>query len=76
MLARSLGMPYLPVTPTFPLLGPLGLVPLPTKWSIRFGAPLAYATTYGPAGADDRILVNKLAETVRSSIQEMLDEAL
>jgi 1-acyl-sn-glycerol-3-phosphate acyltransferase len=76
VLARSLGMPYLPVTPTFPLLGPLGLVPLPAKWSIRFGAPLAYAASYGAAGAEDRILVNKLAETVRSTIQEMIDETL
>jgi len=38
-LARSLGVPYLPVTPTFPLLGPLGLVPLPTKWTLRLARP-------------------------------------
>ena len=75
-LAKSLGLPYLPVTPTFPFLGPLGLVPLPSKWTIRFGAPLDYATQYGPEAAGDRILVNKLGETVRSTIQEMIDEAL
>jgi 1-acyl-sn-glycerol-3-phosphate acyltransferase len=75
-LAKSLGVPYLPVTPTFPLLGPLGLLPLPTKWSIRFGKPLDIASQYGVAAGDDRILVNKLAETVRSSIQEMIDEVL
>ena len=40
-LARLLGLPYLPVTPTFPLLGPLGLVPLPSKWIIEFGEPIA-----------------------------------
>ena len=34
-LARLLGAPYFPVTPTFPLLGPLGLVPLPSKWLHR-----------------------------------------
>jgi 1-acyl-sn-glycerol-3-phosphate acyltransferase len=75
-LAKSLGLPYLPVTPTFPFLGPLGLVPLPTKWTLRFGAPIDYATSYGAAAAEDRILVNKLGETVRSTIQEMIDETL
>ena len=39
-LARLLGLPYLPVTPTFPLLGPLGAVPLPSKWIIEFGEPI------------------------------------
>jgi 1-acyl-sn-glycerol-3-phosphate acyltransferase len=39
-LGRMLGMPYLPLTPFFPLLGPLGALPLPTKWFIRFGKPI------------------------------------
>jgi 1-acyl-sn-glycerol-3-phosphate acyltransferase len=76
LLARSLGVPYLPITPTFPFLGPLGLLPLPTKWTIRFGEPIDVAAQVGPSAADDRLVVNKLAETVRSSIQEMVDEAL
>ncbi len=76
LFARSLGMPYLPITPTFPFLGPLGLVPLPTKWTIRFGKPIDPLALLGPAATDDRLAVNKLAETVRSSIQEMIDEAL
>jgi hypothetical protein len=57
-------------------LGPLGLVPLPTKWMLRFGKPIDYAGQYGARAAEDRILVNKLGETVRSAIQEMIDEAL
>jgi 1-acyl-sn-glycerol-3-phosphate acyltransferase len=49
-LARLLGLPYLPVTPTFPWLGVLGLVPLPSKWIIEFGAPIDTAThTVSPA---------------------------
>ena len=40
-LARLLGLPYFPVTPTFPLLGPLGMIPLPSKWIIEFGEPIA-----------------------------------
>jgi 1-acyl-sn-glycerol-3-phosphate acyltransferase len=75
-LSKAFGIPYLPVTPTFPFLGPLGLVPLPTKWYIAFGEPLYFNTEYGADGANDRILVNKLAEQVRVRIQEMIDGLL
>jgi len=75
-LAKSIGIPYLPVTPTFPWLGPLGLVPLPTKWFVAFGEPLYFNAEYGTEAAGDRILVNKLAEQVRQRIQEMIDSLL
>jgi 1-acyl-sn-glycerol-3-phosphate acyltransferase len=74
-LARPLGVPYLPVTPTFPALGPLGFIPLPSKWSIDFGDPIA-VEQYGPAGADDPILVNRLTQQVRAVIQRMIDGRL
>ncbi|HLV21198.1 MAG TPA: lysophospholipid acyltransferase family protein [Polyangiaceae bacterium] len=73
--AQLLGLPYLPVTPTFPWLGPLGLLPAPTKWKIVFGQPL-HLDKYGPAAADDHVLVARLAEQVRSSIQGLLDRGL
>ena len=73
--ARALGLPYIPVTPTFPLLGPAGLAPAPTKWKIIFGDMLDVAS-YGPEAADDELLVGRLAERVRTTIQEMLDKAL
>ncbi len=75
-LAKALKLPYIPVTPTFPFLGPFGAVPLPTKWFIRFGRPLDYASQYGASASDDRILVNKLGETVRGTIQDMIDDIL
>ncbi|MCU1276783.1 MAG: phospholipid/glycerol acyltransferase [bacterium] len=75
-LAKSFGIPYLPITPTFPFLGAVGLVPLPTKWFIAFGEPLYFNAEYGAEGANDRILVNKLAEQVRVRIQEMIDGLL
>ena len=75
-LARSVGIPYIPITPTFPLLGPIGAVPMPTKWFIAFGEPLYYNAEYGVDGANDRILVNKLAEQVRAKIQQMIDNLL
>jgi 1-acyl-sn-glycerol-3-phosphate acyltransferase len=74
-LGRPLGLPYLPITPTFPLLGPLGVIPLPTKWSIDFADPIPMAA-YGPEGAEDPILVNRLSEQVRSTIQHMVDSRL
>ncbi len=70
-LARLLGLPYLPITPTFPLLGPLGLVPLPSKWIIEFGAPMD-TSAYGPAAADDAALVFDVTDQVRDTIQQTL----
>jgi 1-acyl-sn-glycerol-3-phosphate acyltransferase len=74
-LSKALGIPYVPVTPTFPLLGPLGLLPAPTKWRIQFGEPLDLSA-HGPEAADDEILVGKLAERVRAAIQTMLDRSV
>jgi 1-acyl-sn-glycerol-3-phosphate acyltransferase len=71
VVARLLGAPYFPVTPTFPLLGPLGIVPLPSKWRIEFLEPIETAS-YGPEGADDRALVLELSERVRDQIQQAL----
>ena len=70
-LARLLGIPYVPVTPTFPLLGPLGLIPLPSKWMIEFGEPIE-TTPYGAAAADDPMLVFNLTDQVRETIQHTL----
>jgi 1-acyl-sn-glycerol-3-phosphate acyltransferase len=70
-LARLLNLPYFPVTPTFPLLGPLGAVPLPSKWLIEFGEPIPTAEL-GPEAADDPMLVFNLADQVRETIQHTL----
>lgn len=72
LLAKAFGLPYVPVTPTFPLLGPAGLLPAPTKWTIELGEPIEVAT-HGPGAADDELLVGRLAERVRSTIQGMVD---
>jgi 1-acyl-sn-glycerol-3-phosphate acyltransferase len=74
-MTKVFGVSYVPVTPTFPLLGPLGLVPAPTKWKIFVGEPLDL-NGYGAEAADDEILVGRLTESVRSSIQESLDRAV
>ncbi|MGW0482545.1 lysophospholipid acyltransferase family protein [Nonomuraea sp. NPDC003214] len=72
-LARLLGLPYLPITPFFPLLGPLGLVPLPSKWMIEFGEPIR-TDEYEPGAADDPMLVFNLTDHVREVIQQLLDQ--
>jgi 1-acyl-sn-glycerol-3-phosphate acyltransferase len=74
-LADLLRIPYLPVTPTFPALGPLGLLPAPTKWRIKFAEPILF-DNYGPEAADDDLLVGKLSDRVRGTIQSMLENGL
>jgi 1-acyl-sn-glycerol-3-phosphate acyltransferase len=68
-LARLLGVPYFPITPTFPWLGPFGLVPLPSKWVIEFGEPI---DTTASAGADDPMHVFEATDQVRERIQHNL----
>ena len=70
-VARLIGAPYIPVTPTFPLLGLLGLVPLPSKWIIEFGAPVDTAAL-GAHAADDPMVVFDLTDQVRETIQQTL----
>jgi 1-acyl-sn-glycerol-3-phosphate acyltransferase len=73
-LARLLGTPYFPVTPLFPWFGPLGMVPLPSKWLIEFGEPIS---TEGRAdSADDPMAVFNLADQVRETIQQTLHRLL
>jgi 1-acyl-sn-glycerol-3-phosphate acyltransferase len=73
--ARALGLPFLPVTPTFPWLGPLGLVPLPAKWWIGFGEPIRTDELEADA-AEDEILVWRMNEQLRAAVQHRLDEGL
>ncbi len=68
-LARWLGLPAAPVTPTFPWLGPLGLLPLPVRYRIRYLDPIdPGAAGSGPGAAEE------LAREVRRRIQQALDQ--
>ncbi len=75
LLARLLGAPYFPITPTFPALGALGMVPLPSKWRIEFCPPIDLSR-YGAEAAEDRSTVFELSEQVRETIQEHVLENL
>jgi 1-acyl-sn-glycerol-3-phosphate acyltransferase len=71
LLARLFGLPYFPITPTFPWLGPLGAIPLPSKWVIEFGEPIDTGS-FGDASAEDPMLVFEVTDQVRETIQHNL----
>ncbi|HYY44939.1 MAG TPA: lysophospholipid acyltransferase family protein [Actinomycetota bacterium] len=74
-LARALRLPYFPVTPTFPWLGLLGLVPLPSKWRLEFGAPIP-VDEYPQGAHEDAMMVFDLADRVRDTVQQMVNRNL
>jgi 1-acyl-sn-glycerol-3-phosphate acyltransferase len=74
-VARRLGLPVLPITPTFPWLGPLGLLPYPVSYKIVYGEPLNYHERFGPEGASDARLVRYLANQVRRAVQLLIDRS-
>ncbi len=74
-IARLFGLPTVPITPTFPWLGLVGLLPLPSKWFIAFGKPID-VSHFGPGAATDPKLVLELSEEVREWIQDTLHQLL
>jgi 1-acyl-sn-glycerol-3-phosphate acyltransferase len=75
LLARLFGLPYFPVTPLFPLAGPVGMVPLPSKWHIQFGEPIETAD-YEESAAEDPMVTFELTDQVRETIQQTLYQLL
>jgi 1-acyl-sn-glycerol-3-phosphate acyltransferase len=74
-LARLGGFPSFPITPFFPWLGPLGLVPLPSKWILRFGEPVR-TDQYNQDAWRDGMVVFELADQARDTIQQMVYQSL
>ena len=72
-LARRLGLPVAPITPTFPWFGPLGLLPYPVRYRIAYGEPIDLGARHGPEAAGDDRLVGELARRVRRKVQQLLD---
>jgi 1-acyl-sn-glycerol-3-phosphate acyltransferase len=71
-LARVLGMPYFPVSPWLPLLGPFAYLPMPVKFHIRFGAPITFD---GRPDAED-IEIDKKVDRVKDAIASLLEDGL
>ncbi|HET7339443.1 MAG TPA: lysophospholipid acyltransferase family protein [Candidatus Dormibacteraeota bacterium] len=74
-VAKLFGLPYFPITPFWPFLGPLGMIPLPSKWRIQFHAPISVAHL-GPQAAEDQHVVMAMADDVRDVIQRGIYENL
>ena len=71
---RIVGLPFVPVTPTFPWLGPLGALPLPTKWVVVIGEPVALPH---PDDADrETLLISRTTEAIRDRIQVLVERGL
>jgi 1-acyl-sn-glycerol-3-phosphate acyltransferase len=73
-LARLLGLPTVPITPTFPWFGPLGLLPYPVGYRIVYGEPLRFHERFGSSAADDPAIVRALAGQVRRAVQHLIDK--
>jgi 1-acyl-sn-glycerol-3-phosphate acyltransferase len=64
---KPFGAPYLPISPH--------LVPLPVRYVIRYGEPIAVHEGHTVADADDPVVVQAAAERVRLAEQALIDEA-
>ncbi|MFQ5417796.1 MAG: lysophospholipid acyltransferase family protein [Myxococcota bacterium] len=71
-LGKLIGSPAFPITPTFPLLGPFGFIPLPVKYRIEFGEPLAFD---GDPTEDDATIGAKV-DAVKAAIRGLVDAGL
>ena len=66
-MRRLTGLIYFPITPTFPWLGPLGMLGyLPAKFKLRFLEPIDTIELGGPPAVDDKALVQTVAQEVRA----------
>jgi len=71
-LGRLLGIPAFPITPTWPLLGPLGALPLPVKYRIHFGEPMHFE---GASDDEDRVIGEKV-DQVKAAIHKLVQSGL
>lgn len=71
-LGRLLGMPAFPITPTFPLLGPLGMLPLPVKYHLHFGQPMRFA---GNPDDEDRV-IGGMVDEFKVELQALINKGL
>ncbi len=74
-LGRLVGVPWIPVTATFPLCGIAGALPLPTKWRIHFGEPIVPPVWNGRAEAEED-LVAETTGRLRTAIATGLSDLL
>lgn len=71
-VGKVLGMPAFPITPTWPLLGPLGALPLPVKIRLYFGEPMRFD---GDPDDEDRVIRERV-DQVKDAIDALLQRGL
>jgi len=71
-LARWMRVPYIPVTPLFPFLGPIGALPLPAKVTLRYGQPIYLE---GDPDAPDSV-IEGMVEQVKSALRFEIQQGL
>ncbi|HEX5658072.1 MAG TPA: lysophospholipid acyltransferase family protein [Polyangiales bacterium] len=74
LLGRFFGSDTVPITATFPWFGLAGLLPAPVRWRIAIGEPIDLSS-YGPDAADDALVVHRLNEQIRASLQALVDDS-
>jgi 1-acyl-sn-glycerol-3-phosphate acyltransferase len=75
-LAQALSLPYFPITPFFPMLGPVGILPLPTKYYLQYGEPFHFYRDYPPETVQDPEVIHMLAGKVQQQVEQMIEEGL
>ncbi|MFT5441697.1 MAG: 1-acyl-sn-glycerol-3-phosphate acyltransferase [Myxococcota bacterium] len=73
--SREIRLPQLPITPTFPMLGPLGLLPLPSKWVIEIGEPV-FARDFPLEDETASLGAPKLGDALQAEVQRLVELAL
>lgn len=74
-LAARLKLPYFPITPLFPWLGPLGAVPLPSNWLIEFCDPVP-TDGFTADQSEDADVIGELADKIKDVIASKISELL
>jgi 1-acyl-sn-glycerol-3-phosphate acyltransferase len=67
-IGRLFGLPSFPITLGFPWLGPLGILPLPTKYHLLFGEPMRFEGS----PTDEDVVIQERVDAVRDAIVALL----
>jgi len=74
-LAKLLKMPGFPVTPFWPLLGPIGAIPLPAKYRIIYGKPMDFSE-YDEDTINDPDAIKELVDSVKNEVKNLINIGL
>jgi 1-acyl-sn-glycerol-3-phosphate acyltransferase len=73
-IAKLLNLPAMPLTPTFPLFGPLGILPMPSPVDIYIGKPIPIPENLSPEANEKEL--NEYIYQIEEQIKGMIKEGL